>query len=131
MCFECSGNRVVQFIPYKNADKFYHTNHALVNDDFINTSLTITDIVGENNSLQRFNYLESKLKQNPNIFTFEDINDILCSHQGPVCRHADKPENSSTVASVIYSLAEAPEFYFANGNPCEIYFKRYSFKNKK
>jgi predicted choloylglycine hydrolase len=126
-CFECSGNRVVQYIPYENADKIYHTNHALVNDDLINSSLNITDIVGENSSLRRFNYLESCLKHNSNNFAFKDIEDILCFHQGSICRHTDKPENSSTLASVIYSLSNPPEFYFANGNPCSINYKKFRF----
>ena len=127
LCMECSGNKAVQFIPHENADKIYHTNHALVNDDLINTSLTITDIVGENSSLERFNYLESKLNHNSNKFTFGDIKNLLSSHQGPICRHTNKPESSSTLASVIYTLSESPEFYFANGNPCSNNYKRYFF----
>ncbi len=121
--FECSANRCVQYSPYEGATRLYHTNHPLVNDDYIPSYP-----VFYKNSLDRFKYLEYRLKDASKPITLENIKGILRSHSGPICAHGDhKPATSSTWVSVIYCLSEPPELYVAEGNPCDSEYQRFTF----
>ncbi|TFG13629.1 MAG: hypothetical protein EU535_04630 [Promethearchaeota archaeon] len=126
--FECSGNSIVQYPRDKRVNRIYHTNHALVNKDLLNSSLNIAHVMEENKSLERFNFLEKHLNDSSVIITFKKLRDILSSHEGFICRHPDEtPEGSSTIASVIYLLSKSPEMYVSEGMPCSNEYKKFTF----
>lgn len=123
--FERSANRCVQYIPYEGARRVYHTNHPLVNDDL----LPLYPVVYQN-SIDRFKYLEYRLKDPSKLVTLENIKGILRSHYGPICSHNSRqPGMTSTCVSVIYSLSVPPELYIAEGNPCQTDYQRFTFQD--
>lgn len=138
--FECSANKISQFFPYDGARRLYHTNHALVNDDVIPKYKLPKDI--KKNSMDRFKYLEFRLKDPSKTITIENIKQILSSHIGPICQHGVSktkvfgkrfvsltliPDSGCTGASVIYKLSKPPELYIALGNPCTNEYERFMF----
>ena len=124
--FEGSAKGVVQYIPYEGARRVYHTNHPFVNDDYIPRYPVYFQ-----NSLDRFNYLEYRLKDPAKPIDLENIKGILRSHSGPICKHGDHtPGPASTWVSVIYSLSTPPELYVAEGNPCDREYIKFSFRDQ-
>jgi hypothetical protein len=122
--FEGSASGVVQYVPFEGARRLYHTNHPLVNDDYIPMYPVIYP-----NTLERFKYLEYRLKDPSKSITIENIRGILSSHSGPICVHTNNQAGtSSTWVSVIYSLSTPPELYVAKGNPCDVDYERYNFQ---
>lgn len=137
--FECSANKKSQFIPYDGARRVYHTNHVLANDDVIPN---FTNPIKEN-SVDRFKYIEYRLKDPSKTITIENVKLILSSHIGPICQHeygrimkvngeqygslTPLPLSISTCASVIYKLSKPPELYIAWGNPCTNEYERFTF----
>ncbi|MGZ6347144.1 MAG: C45 family autoproteolytic acyltransferase/hydrolase [Anaerolineales bacterium] len=123
--FEGSARGVVQYIPFEGARRLYHTNHPLGNNDYIPMYPVIYP-----NTLDRFKYLEYRLKDQSQPITIENIKGILCSHSGPICVHSNNQAGaSSTWVSVIYSLSTPPELYVAKGNPCDVGYTRYTFQD--
>lgn len=123
--FEGSANHCIQYIPFENARRVYHTNHPLVNHEWIPNYPVI-----DPKSIERFNYLEYRLKNHSKPITLENIKGILRSHNAPICKHSDhKLETHSTWMSVIYALSNPPELYIASGNPCENEYQRFEFRN--
>ena len=137
--FECSANKKSQFIPYDGARRIYHTNHVLANDDVIPN---FTNPIKEN-SVDRFKYVEYRLKDPSKTLTLENFKLILSSHIGPICQHGNSrierifgkqyasltplPLSTSTWASVIYKLSKPPELYIAVGNPCTNEYESFTF----
>ncbi len=120
---EKSANNCFRYIPYEDARRVYHTNHPLVNKEWISNYPVIQE-----NSLNRFKYLEFRLKNQTKPIELENIKGILRSHNGPICRHSDhKSDGHGTWVSVIYSLSNPPEMYVAEGNPCETEYKYFHF----
>ncbi len=123
--YEASANKVVQFIPFEDARRVYHSNHHLANDDIIPDSPTISQ-----NSIDRFNYLKFRLDDPDKPITIENIKGILRSHLGPVCFHGEHgPNGGNTWVSVVYALAERPELHVAVGNPCETEYQKFTFES--
>lgn len=59
LAFECSANKVVQFVPYDGARRVYHTNHAMVNDDKVCTAEEIIkDLEPSVHTQGRFDFLQ-------------------------------------------------------------------------
>ncbi len=122
--FEGSARGVDQYIPFEGARRVYHTNHPLVNDEYIPMYPVIYP-----NTLERFKYLEYRLRDPAKAVTIENIKGILRSHSGPICVHNNQlPGTSTTWVSVIYSLSDPPELYVAKGNPCDVDYQHYSFQ---
>ena len=122
--FEGSAKGVAQYNPYEGARRIYHTNHPLVSDDHIPNYPVFYQ-----NSLDRFRYLEFRLKDQSKPITLENFKGILRSHSGPICKHSNNdPKSSSTWVSVIYSLSNPPELYVTDGNPCDRDYLRFSFE---
>lgn len=123
VCLECSANKVSQFIPYENAKNVYHTNHALVNDDYIEYK---KKHYSRSTSEQRFDYLESRLSDPSKKITVETVKGILSSHFGPVCvHHNSQPLLIFTYSSVVYSLSTPPTLYITVGPPCMAEYERF------
>jgi len=126
--FECSAHKVVQYIPYEGARRVYHTNHPLVNDDFITPPKRP---LSRSTSHARFDYLEWRLNNPSKQITLETVKYILSSHQGPVCAHHNyQPGAVYTFCSVIYSLSDSPELHIAVGPPCSSAYKKFTFSSR-
>jgi isopenicillin-N N-acyltransferase-like protein len=125
VCLECSANKIVQFEPYKDAHRVYHTNHPLESNDLITPPLKIMD---KSTSHDRFRYLESRLRDSSKKITVDKIKNILRSHLGPVCVHHDnKPNSGYTFSSGIYILSTPPSLYITVGPPCLAEYERFEF----
>jgi hypothetical protein len=123
--FECSANKVVQYVPYEGARTVYHTNHPLVNDDLIFPPLQPR---GAGTSHNRFKYLEYRLRDPSKIRGVETFKYILSSHQGPICVHHNyQPGGVYTFCSVIYVLSDSPELHLTVGPPCSNEYGRFTF----
>lgn len=127
--YECSANKVVQYVPYKGARRVYHTNHPLVNDDLI---FPIPAPSGIGTTHARLDYLEYRMRDPSKKITMESIKNILSSHEGPVCVHNNfQPIGAITMASLIYVLSSSPELHLAPGPPCFTEWKTYKFREGK
>ena len=125
MDFECSANKICLFTPYSGARRVYHTNHPIVNDDFLTTPKN-PDVLGT--SPDRFEYLEFRLKDPSKKININTIKNILRSHFGPICVHHNFQSGIGyTQYAVIYSLKKSPELYLTIGPPCLSEFKRFKF----
>ena len=125
--FECSANKVVQYIPHAGAQRLYHTNHPLANDDFIIPSVKK---VGGGTTHARFNYLEYRVNDSSKQITVENIKYILSSHQAPICiHHNNRPGEGYTFGAVVYSLSTRPELYLAIGPPCSNKYEKLIFND--
>jgi isopenicillin-N N-acyltransferase-like protein len=130
--FECSANKVSRFVPYPGANRVYHTNHVLVNDDLDNT-LDENSVYGGflPNTQARFQALEKRLKDPKKTITVATAKEALSSHDDPkfpVCRHTPKPGGVGFTAGCgVAELTDPPVFHFAPGPPCSTEFKTYTF----
>ncbi len=130
--FECSANKVSRFIPYPGANRTYHTNHVLVNDDLDKTLDASRVYAGfQDNTKARFQALEKRLKDPASKITVKIAKEALSSHDNPeypVCRHTPKPGGVGFTAGCgIAEFSNPPIFHFASGPPCSTKFKMYSF----
>lgn len=119
--FECSANKVSEFVVDEGLRRVYHTNHALANDDKVASA---EEIVNKSTTLARFSVLESRLKDPSKTITVETIKSILSSHEGPICAHN---ERSFTSGSLIISLSTPPELHLAWGPPCSKNYETFRF----
>ncbi|MCZ7571320.1 MAG: C45 family peptidase [Ardenticatenaceae bacterium] len=129
---ECSANQIVEFVPYPGANRTYHTNHPLVNDDQTihrERLAAMTDTQRERwgfyaNSHARLDTLQRHLNDPDECITIDKIKTILSSHDGPVCH------NSATKISLgclIMELSPNPTLHLAAGPPCSTPFTTYRF----
>jgi len=133
--FECSANKISRFVPYPGANRTYHTNHVLVNDDLDKTLDASRVYAGfEDNTKARFRALEKRLKDPAKRITVGTVKDALSSHDNPefpVCRHTPKPGGVGFTAGCgIAELSDPPVFHFAPGPPCSTKFKKYTFGSR-
>ncbi len=126
MNFECSANKIQRYLPYKNAKKIYHTNHPLINDDIL-LNREIDDSLST--TYNRFNLLESFLKDPSTIINLESAKKILSTH--PVCVHRGiNPFGDFTIISVINELKKDPVLHLTLGPPCSNKFRELHFEAK-
>jgi isopenicillin-N N-acyltransferase-like protein len=138
-CFEGSASKVSQFIPNPEANRVYHTNHPLVNDDLWLDIKTIERMAPELrerfkkgilNSETRLQALKTRLDDLAKPVTIERAKSILRSHDSPefpVCRHGKPGEGDITTYSMIMVLKPSPEIHVAPGPPCKTEFTTYKF----
>ncbi|MGD0175897.1 MAG: C45 family peptidase [Candidatus Bathyarchaeia archaeon] len=127
--FECSGNKVCEFEPYKGAHRLYHTNHALANDD---QRASAAQVVEEKEPLTRskarFSFLERELSDRSKSIDVKTIQSILTSHEVPVCIHDNRDANGvHTCGSVVMSLSSTPELQLAVQPPCSRGYETFRF----
>jgi len=134
--FECSANKVSRFIPYPGANRTYHTNHSLVNDDWDEVflgSVEKSQLDGIlNNFKSRFTALEKRLKDPSKKITVDIAKEALSSQDdpdNPVCmaKGFSPMTQSYTKGCGIAVLSDPPEFHFAPGPPCQTAFKVLKF----
>jgi len=134
--FECSADQVCQFVPYPGANRVYHTNHPLVNNDQDFFQQIIKKLSpeekqqadkGQANTLARFDFLESQLRDESQTITVEKIKTILSSHEAPVCVDRKKEKGKSlTLGCLIMELSPSPVLHIAPGPPCSTEFKTFT-----
>jgi len=133
--YECSANKVSRYVPYPGANRVYHTNHVLVNDD-LDKTLDADSVYGGflPNTQARFRALERRLKDPSKRITVGTAKAALSSHDDPefpVCRHTPKPGGVGFTAGCgIAELSDPPVFHFAPGPPCSTKFRTYAFASR-
>ena len=140
VCYEISPNMINQHIPYEGAKVIYHTNHPLVNEDIDQEEMDALMRVkserekeAENlktDSMLRFRFLESQLKDTPASITVDKIKEILSSHDYtdyPICVHKGSKGVIMTNFSLIMELSNSPKIHLTGGPPCISEFKTYTF----
>ncbi len=134
--FECSANKVTQFVPAGATGRVYHTNHPLANDDQGIYQEILKGIPAKDrpktpgNSEIRFAALEKRLKDTSQEVTVETIKSILGSRddpQNPVCREKADGGGACTFGCIIMELSSSPQMSLAPGPPCSTEFKVYKF----
>jgi predicted choloylglycine hydrolase len=121
---ECSAGKVSRFTPAAGADRVWHTNHPLVNDDF-NAAYRETLAKKENtkkeeNSVLRLQSLQKRLSQEKAVMDLIAIKAALTARDvadHPVCRPYKNPKSNFTFASTIMVLADKPALHVAPGPP--------------
>ena len=136
LSLECSANKVEEYQIYPNADRVWHTNHPLINDDcsFHEQRLALMPeeerttwrgYSGErSNTHARFNYLDQALRNSTGCLSIECIQEHLSSHDAPVCHHSDQ---AITLGCLIMELSDPPTMHLAPGPPCYTPFEIYQF----
>ena len=125
--FECSGNKVSQFIPYNGSQRVYHTNHSIVNDDRrASIPQNYEELISRTRA--RFGFLESELGDTSKPVTVEKIQSILGSHEIPLCHHnTHQSPGSCTAGSLIMVFSPDPELLFAMPPPCSSKYQKFNF----
>ncbi len=109
---EVSGRR--HAIQYAGARPLVHTNH------FVDPDLEALEEEDLLNSRLRLNRVGRLLDAQRGHITVEHLKQVLSDHAnypGSVCKHADDPEGTATIAGVIIDLG-AGALLVARGNPC-------------
>ncbi len=133
--FECSANRITPFTINEDSGAVYHTNHALINDDYNAKYLDYLkkpdeEQTNNDNSRTRFDSLEKRLNIPPQDITIELIKSALCSHDSkeyPICMNYENNSSLFTLGSTVMVLSEQPEFHVALGPPDVTPYKIYKF----
>ena len=132
LSLECSANTIVEFTPYPGANRVYHTNHPIVNDDqeihrqrlAAMTSAQREALETAYTGYKRFQTMERHLGDPEELITIDKIKTALSSHDGPVC--IDDPKKI-TLGCLIMELSSNPTLQLASGPPCSTPFKTYTF----
>jgi hypothetical protein len=136
LSLECSANKIAEYIPYPGANRVYHTNHPLVNDDLGIYQQRIALLPQEEqgawrdstgvrtNTHDRFDVLQRHFGNPDEPVTIEKIKAVLSSHDAPVCHHSDK---KISLGCLIMELAEKPKLHLAPGPPCSTPFQTHTF----
>lgn len=140
VCYEISPNIISQYIPYEGAKAIYHTNHPLVNEDIDQAELEALmsmesggEKESENfriDSMLRFQFLESQLKNTSTSIPVGKVKEILSSHDysdHPICVHKGSKDVIMTNFSLIMELSNSPKMHLTGGPPCISEFKTYTF----
>jgi len=134
--FECSAHKVSRYIPYPGANRTYHTNHPLVNDDWdemFKKSAGKGQFAGlSKNTESRFAAFEKRLKDPAKKITVDVAKEVLSSRDDPdnpvcVARREKSQTRGFTGGCGIAVLSDPPEFHFAPGPPCHTAFQIYKF----
>ncbi len=135
--FECSAGQISRFKPSRREDVVWHTNHPLVNDDYISDYRALlergTNLENvEPNTRNRLQALERRFTVDSVGWGVPFVKEALTSHDSveyPVCRPKGQ-EYAFTFASTIMVLSEEPEFHVAPGPPDVTPYNKLSFSKK-
>ena len=123
--FECSQNKVVEFVPFKGASFTYHTNHPLVNVNY--GKRMINDLKKQGKTIQdyapvcsRFRWLEKNYHDPSHSFDVDELKAIFSNRDCNI-------NNRSTFSCTIMVLTEHPELHITGGRPDEVPFQVFRF----
>jgi predicted choloylglycine hydrolase len=127
---EVSANKVCEYAPHAN--RVYHTNHPLVNDDqsaYRRRLAAMSDhereaFLGQWTTAARFDLLQSRLGDPEQPVTMDTIRSVLSAP--PVCRHSES--SSMTLGCCIMELSPAPRLHLAPGPPDVTAFRTHTFE---
>jgi hypothetical protein len=134
---ECSAHQICEFVPYPSADRVYHTNHPLVNNDQSLHQRRLAQMPPDvlkwyqerSTTFARLAALEKQLCDPTQTITVDKIKAALSSHAGPVC--IDRGTSDLiTLGCLIMELSPAPVLHLAPGPACSTPFKTYTFGAK-
>ena len=121
--YECSSNKKVEYRPFPN--RVFHTNHAIVNDDFHLPLLNPSYIRA--NTYDRLEYVQYRMDPSK-PFTLQTAKYLLSSSFGPIdIQRKGINIGGMTIFSSIFLLSEKPELHLAPGNPSRYAYKVYKF----
>ncbi|MFZ5918215.1 MAG: C45 family autoproteolytic acyltransferase/hydrolase [Chloroflexota bacterium] len=131
---ECSAHKICEFTAYPGANRVYHTNHPLVNDDQERHNRRLSrmppDILtwykNRQTTYARFASLEKHLRDPARIVDIDTIKAVLSSHDGPVCIDKGTGVNI-TLGCLIMELSAEPVLHLSPGPPCSTPFNSYRF----
>lgn len=132
--FECSANKVIEFIPYEGAELTYHTNHPLANDDY---SKTFVDNLRKiNKTPQEWNYfcyrLDALEKRIGKKSKATDINlDLIKATLSSRDSESKPISNPLSYACTIMVLSAKPQLHIAPGRPDITPFEVFRFIDKQ
>lgn len=134
--FECSANKVTPFIINESSEVVYHTNHALINDDYNTKHLDSLkeqdeEDIKNDNSHTRFNTLGNRLSVPPENISFDTIVSALSSHDSKehsVCMDLRDDTLPFSFGSTVMVLSDNPEFHIAFGPPDVTEHRVYKFQ---
>ena len=123
--YECSENRVAEFIPFEGAYFTYHTNHPLVNDNYTDGFLNYLDAEGMTleayqGRCLRFNSLQAHYPDNNAAFDADTMKSIFSRRDWGI-------NNRNTFGCTIMVLSDPPELLVSPGRPDEQPFLRFTF----
>lgn len=129
---ECSAGKVTEYRPYPGADRTYHTNHPLANDDF---NPRYVERLNKNNKTllegayycYRFESVEKRLRDRAKVVDVAAIKETLSSRDWEEGKGKAPISNSSTYACVIMVLSETPTLHIAPGHPHSTAFQTFAF----
>ena len=137
--YECSAHAVVEVPAEAGRPNFWHTNHALVNDD-LQRSPTEFEALPEavrrsflgsrDNSTARYCAVEDRLRPASGALDVSEVKAILSAHDSPrhpVCRHKPAHAGWMTIGSTVMTLGEPPALHIAPGPPCSTAFEELTF----
>ena len=129
---ECSAGKVTEYRPYPGADRTYHTNHPLANDDF--NPRYVEGLKKNNKTLlegayycYRFESVEKRLRDRTKVVDVSAIKETLSSRDWEGEKGKGLISNASTYACVIMVLSETPTLHIAPGNPHLTAFQTFTF----
>ena len=137
--FECSANQVVEFLPESQLDIIWHTNHALINDDY--TFGYVAGLrkgkvsPGQKNSIGRYKAIRKHITRLDKSAPIDWLKQTLASkdsRESPICGSRQSTgfyaqAKLFTFASMIAVLGEKPELHVSFGPPDEEEYWRYIF----
>ena len=117
------------------ADRTYHTNHPLANDDF--NPRYVEGLKKNNKTLlegayycYRFESVEKRLRDRAKVVDVAAIKETLSSRDWEGEKGKAPISNASTYACVIMVLSETPTLHIAPGNPHLTAFQTFTFSAK-
>lgn len=123
--FECSANKVSQYVPPEGGHAICHANHAFTNDD---RRPLAQEIIEKSTTRARFDSLKRQMKDASKRISVADIKSILSSHEAPICVHKTQECGALfTFGSLIIALSKPPRLYLSPQPPCTNGWKQYEF----
>ncbi len=126
--FECSTTHVSPFVPFKDANFTYHTNHPLANHAYSERFLEY--IKSQNKTPQnyvhecrRFRALQNTLKDNSIQIDTSLLKEIFSDRETII-------NNRGTYGCTIMVLKDNPELYISPGRPDDEPFLTFKFDRK-
>lgn len=124
--YECSAHRVAQFTPFADADRTWHTNFPVTNDEYNLGMIAAAkkrgqDLTTRMRTCPRFALLEKLLSKGTTV-DFTRIVRALGSKDSriPIC-------NSSTFACTIMELGPVPRLHYSAGGNDESPLRIFEF----
>jgi isopenicillin-N N-acyltransferase-like protein len=126
--FERSADRIAEFIPFKDAEFTFHTNHPVVNDDF--NPRFVERLKAKGMSLDAYKALCPRFKFLAEVFKDNSATLDLDVLKGVFSNRDTRINNAGTYGCTIMVLGDRPELHIAAGRPDEVSFEMLGFERR-